>query len=451
MLQILNRRRSRVLTAVLAALFVLTSCGPGGYVCRADPVYVEGEEPLRRSPGSVVTIEQDVPGLNSSGETDTSVQPLHPEELIHSGESEEETGTIQGPVEHGTLLPDLRRISIQSRKDVLKRDTKVPPPADDEKIPQADTSKQPVLPPAADTGEDDSKPPESKEKTIDLGIKNIYGLKEEVPDGTNWCGQYATYAILKQHFGKDISFKDFYQEVNPAGIFSSPDDLVRYAREQGVPAGKHNNSTLSDLKAQLDAGNPVTILGTGSSGKIPHYIAVTGYTTDEHGNIASLKVVDSCYMREIPVDEFNKMWGSPLGGMHSALGALGGYHNLMITYDGSSSFNLDCAFDDAVASGITNLVAGWKNRSFTQITRAIPRLAGGLLGAVPTAIGRGVNWVGNKMTDWGSKKWNEGGFFNKVAGGASTVVGTVTKGVGTVVSSVGNAVAAVGNFLGSLW
>ncbi len=450
MIQIMNRRGRRVLTAVLAALFVLASSGPGDYVCLANPFYVEGEAPLKRSPGSVVTIEQDVPGLEASGEPGTSIQPLHPDQLIHPEETEEETGTIQGPVEHGPLLPDLRRMSIKSGKELLKGDTKAPR-ADEEKLPQADTSKQPEIQPAADTGDDDEEKPASKEKTVDLGINNVYGLKEEVPDGKNWCGQYATYAILKQHFGKDISFKDFYQEVNPAGIFSSPDDLVRYARKQGVPAGKHNNSTLSDLRAQLDAGNPVTILGTGSSGKIPHYIAVTGYTTDENGNIASLKVVDSCYMREIPVDEFKEMWGDPLGGMHSALGALGGYHNLMITYDGSSSFNFDCAFDDAVAGGITNLVAGWKNRSFTQITRAIPRLAGGLLGAIPTAIGRGVHWAGDKMSDWGRKKWNEGGFFNKVAGGASTVAGAVTKGVGTVVSSVGNAVSAVGNFLGSLW
>ena len=290
-------------------------------------------------------------------------------------------------------------------------------------------------------------------KTVDLGVRNVssWTLHKEVPEGKNWCGQYATYVILKQHFGKDIKFKDLYEEVNPAGIFSAPDALVRYARDQGIPAAKHNNASLDDLRAQLDKGNPVTILGTGPDGKTPHYIAVTGYQTDAAGNIVSLQVADSCYMREIPVDEFKQMWANPLDGMNSALGTMSGYRNLMITYDGSRSFNFETSFDDSVANGITNIVAGWKKGSVSQMLRAVPQLGRALIGAVPVAVGRGIDWVGSKAYNWGKRKWSEGGFFGKVAGGAAVVAGGATKVAGKVVSGVGNAVSAVGNWIGNLW
>ena len=83
--------------------------------------------------------------------------------------------------------------------------------------------------------------------------------------------------------------------------------------------------------------------------------------------------------------------------------------------------------------------------------RAVPQLGGALIGAIPTAVGRGIDWLGSKPYDWGKRQWSEGGFWGKVASVPAMAVGGATKVVGKVVSGVGNAVSAVGNWLGNLW
>jgi hypothetical protein len=90
-----------------------------------------------------------------------------------------------------------------------------------------------------------------------------------------------------------------------------------------------------------------------------------------------------------------------------------------------------------MASGINDVVNGWNNRSVSQTIGGATKLVLGLPGAIVGVASNFARNSGKNMSNWGQERWNQGGFWNRVSGGAAIVGGNIASSAG----SAGKAVA----------
>ncbi len=252
-------------------------------------------------------------------------------------------------------------------------------------------------------------------------------------DGDNYCGQFAMSTLLNG-MGIETDPQEVYQDTNPGGIFTAPPIIVEHLRKKGVDARMKNKAKVSDICKRIDEGRPVIVLVDSGDG-VPHWICITGYDTDENGKVVSLRMRDSYWGTDgphtMPIDEFEKAWKSPFG--DSVLGGLVSYENVLIDNHGtckpgSSIYpgTFGTATEDNMASGINDVVTGWKNHSVGQVIGGASKLVLGLPGALVGVASNFANSVSDKMISSGQDRWNQGGFWNRVAGGAAIAGGHVT-------------------------
>jgi len=257
-------------------------------------------------------------------------------------------------------------------------------------------------------------------------------------DGDNYCGQFAMSTLLKG-MGIEADPQKVYQESNPRGIFTAPPTIAEYLRANGIDARMKNRAGIKDITRRIDEGKPVIVL-VESSGGVPHWVCITGYDTDANGNVVSMRMRDSYWGDEgphtMPIDKFITSWNKPFG--KSVLGGLVSYSNVLIDNNGtceptSSPYpgTFETATEDNMASGINDVVNGWNNRSVTQTIGGATKLILGLPGAIVGVASNFAKNSGRDMSNWGQERWNQGGLWNRISGGAAIVGGNITSSAGS--------------------
>lgn len=270
------------------------------------------------------------------------------------------------------------------------------------------------------------------------------------------------------------------KQMRNADLFSAPDELLRFARENGYRAGMKTDASLDDIKGMLDKGVPVQVLvdPDNDGGDITlHYVAVTGYKADVSGKITHLTITDPAggEVYEEAADHFVKRWANlKVGGFDA------GFNRVMLTYlpdDGRAIKGADGQVrrapeidlpDDGflgnplsdsqrgrtLANGIANVVNGAVNVNPGRLVGGVVQTLGG---AVTGLVGWGGHYLdkaGDSAFEWARDQWRNGGALGKVAGGFGFLGGGLAKGIGVPLEKVGNgaswAIGKVGDGLGWL-
>ena len=277
-------------------------------------------------------------------------------------------------------------------------------------------------------------------------------------DGDNYCGQFAMTSVF-HGMGIPHDPQQAYKNSNPAGIFTAPPTIVEYLNMNGVDATQRHKASLSDITNKIDAGLPVmTLVNTG--GGTPHWITIYGYSTDAAGNVVSLKMRDSYWGTskgyEMDIGKFKAAWNDPVG--NKLPNSLLGYSNLMIDIKGprtpaqspaALNFNFNTAVEDNMASGINDVVTGFKRLAPMQLAGGVAKCVLGIPGTVLGLSGKGIKKGGDMIVGWGKEKLTKGGIGNTLLGGSAVVAGSLVKATGWLAQASGNLLSGVASLAGN--
>jgi hypothetical protein len=130
---------------------------------------------------------------------------------------------------------------------------------------------------------------------------------------TNACGTTSLASILS-YWGRPTDHRTIDSVIRHFDLFTAPDNIVSYARSQGMRAHLKNGASLEDIGKMVAQGAPPMVLFDidGSSNANLHYVAVCGVKRDSTGNISSLDLADSATgrRRTLSAAEFEDQWSS---------------------------------------------------------------------------------------------------------------------------------------------
>lgn len=148
------------------------------------------------------------------------------------------------------------------------------------------------------------------------------------------------------------------------------------------------------------------------------------------------------------IDEFKEKWRSPFGG--SIATSATRYRNVMIDIGNDSPRTpFATATEDNIASGLNNVVTGFTNRDWGQLAGGVTKLVSGLPAAVIGVASNLAGSLGERLSTWGSDRWNRGGIGNRIAGGAAVVGGKAVEVVSWVGRTVGNGLSSISSAVGN--
>ncbi len=158
---------------------------------------------------------------------------------------------------------------------------------------------------------------------------NDLGVLAQNQGNTNACGT-TSLANVMTHWGMPRTHEQIDKSIRPFDLFTAPDKLVSYARDNGLRAELKSDASLDDLAKMVDQGVPPIVLMDPDSDNNAnlHYVTVTGYNRDANGKIKDLVIADSAggYRYTMPAAEFQKKWDNlKMGGIGTGL------NNVMIT------------------------------------------------------------------------------------------------------------------------
>jgi uncharacterized protein YvpB len=317
----------------------------------------------------------------------------------------------------------------------------------------------------------------------------------------NACGT-TSLAMIMTYLGVPETKDEIDAEIRRMNTFTSPEDLVDFARSKGLEAEGYNNGSWEDVKSQIDQGHPVQCMiqadydyGDGTSINGQHYVAITGYGTDPttgeeyvtfHDPNKGVGDPNSPTPHDIkmPLSKFKEMWGGigfgfknyyvaygppgsnlPPGndnGVEGQLGALDGITNITNGLDRIGSpdsagdfihglFEFPAGVFQTVLCGVGGLVqlgGQWLNNAvegipvlenFVQPIGDIINGAGAAFADIFDGACSAVDDVGNAFGSLAD------GDFGGFASGLGDAVGDA---VGGVVDAASDAVSAVGDAIG---
>jgi uncharacterized protein YvpB len=280
----------------------------------------------------------------------------------------------------------------------------------------------------------------------------------------NACGT-TTLAEIMTYLGKTMTQVDVDKAIRRDNVFTAPEDMIQFARDNGLEAEEYNNGTWDQVKQQIDAGHPVQALVEGDA-SVPvmdgsyrgnfsvnglHYIAITGHGTDPATGQDYVVYHDPNRGTEqrMSVSDFEKMWGN----------VPGGYHNYYQAY-GAAGSNLpegtDSIFNDAnsgiqgtqgTLNGVANILNGWdrwagNGNQLPSFLHGVCEVAGGIPQTVFCGIGAGLQlgsgWLHDKV-DGIPVVQNIVQPFTDFVSGAGAGIADVANGVGESMDDVGSA------------
>jgi hypothetical protein len=158
---------------------------------------------------------------------------------------------------------------------------------------------------------------------------NDLGVLAQNQGNTNACGT-TSLANVMTHWGMPRTHEQIDKSIRPFDLFTAPDKLVEYARDNGMRAELKADATLDDLARMVDQGAPPIVLidPDNDNNANLHYVTVTGYTRGADGKISDVVIADSAGGRRysMPVAEFQQKWDNlKMGGVGTGL------NNVMIT------------------------------------------------------------------------------------------------------------------------
>lgn len=159
---------------------------------------------------------------------------------------------------------------------------------------------------------------------------NDLGVLAQDQGNTNACGT-TSLANVMTHWGMPRTHGQIDNDIRAFDLFTAPDKLVEYARDNGLHAELKNDATLDDIAKMVDQGVPPIVLidpNNQGSDAVLHYVTVTGYTRDANGKIDELVIADSAggERYKVSAEEFQQKWDK------LKMGNIGtGFNNVMIT------------------------------------------------------------------------------------------------------------------------
>lgn len=256
-----------------------------------------------------------------------------------------------------------------------------------------------------------------------------------------------TLSEIMSYFGKPKSQAEIDGAIRRTDIelAFSPDDLIDYARDQGLKAEGYNNGSWSDVKSMINAGHPVQArLNDGD------FINITGYGTDPASGQEFVLFHDphSGTEQQMSVSDFEKKWGPADDGLIH----VDGYKNYFIAY-GDHWANLPPGRDDGIEgtqgyqNGVANLANGidriihpdnWGGfvHGIFETVGGIPQSLGSYFGA---GLQAGGNWL-NGAVEGIPVLENVAQPIGDLVNGIGAGIGDVFNGVGETFDDFGGAI-----------
>jgi hypothetical protein len=258
-----------------------------------------------------------------------------------------------------------------------------------------------------------------------------------VPQGQGGASGTSTLADIMSHLGKPMTPNDIDRAIRrtPIDLAFAPEDMIQFARQNGLTAEGYNNGSWDEVKSMVDAGRPVqAMLNDGN------YMYITGHGTDPATGQEYVTYLDPNLETEqrMPVSDFEKKWGPANDGLIHA----DGFNHYFIAY-GDAHADLPRGRDEGIEgeqsykNGAANLANGldrivhpdsWGGfvHGTLQATTSIPQVLGGYVAA---GLQTGARWLNDE-----------------VAG--IPVLRNVVQPIGDLVSGVGAGMADVFNSVG---
>ncbi|MCI0628317.1 MAG: C39 family peptidase [Acidobacteria bacterium] len=284
-------------------------------------------------------------------------------------------------------------------------------------------------------------------------LPNVGNMPYYIQSG-NSCGT-TTLAEIMSYLGVPMTQADVDAAIRRTNIFTSPNDMIEFARDNGLEAEGYNNGTWEEVKSMIDAGYPVQAMLTGDD-SVPvnggsesfsvdglHYIAITGYGTDPATGEEYVVYHDPNRATEqrISVADFEKMWGD----------VPGGFDNYFLAY-GRKGAALPPGRDDGIEGtlgaldGVTNITNGFDRifspDSFGSFVHGIPQFFGGIVQTIGSGIGgliqMGAGWLHGAVEGIPVLE-NIVQPFTDIFNGVGAVIGNIFNGVGEALDSIGGA------------
>jgi hypothetical protein len=250
---------------------------------------------------------------------------------------------------------------------------------------------------------------------------NDLGVLAQNQGNTNACGT-TSLANVMTHWGSPRTHEQIDKSIRAFDMFTAPDKLVEYARNNGMRAELKNDASLDDIAKMVDQGVPPMVLIDPGSDKDAglHYVTVTGYHRDQNGKITDVVLADSAGGRRynLSAEAFQKKWDNlKLGNVTT------GFNNVMIT----------------VVPNDNRMITGGDGVQRRASDIKLPQSS--VWGSLKSAFARGIaNRIAN-ITNFASKVWSG----IKTVG---TAIGNAAQAVGNAFS---NGAKAVGNFFKKLF
>jgi hypothetical protein len=254
----------------------------------------------------------------------------------------------------------------------------------------------------------------------------------------------ATLSDIMSHLGKPTSRADIDQAIRRTSInlAFAPEDMIQFARENGLKAEGYNNGSWDEVKSMVDAGHPVqAMLNNGD------YMYITGHGTDPATGEEYVAYQDPNLGTEqrMTVSDFEKKWGPANDGLIHA----DGFNNYFIAY-GDANSDLPAGRDEGIEgtqgykNGLANLANGldrivhpdsWGGfvHGIVQTTSGIPQALGGYFAA---GLQAGAKWLNDEVKGI------------PVLRNFVQPIGDLVNGVGAVAADVVNSVGEFGDDIG---
>jgi hypothetical protein len=261
---------------------------------------------------------------------------------------------------------------------------------------------------------------------------NDLGVIPQDQGNTNACGT-TSLANVMTHWGMPRTHEQIDQSIRAFDMFTAPDKLVEYARNNGMRAELKADASLDDITRMIDQGAPPIVLmdPDSDSNANLHYVTVTGYNRDANGKVTDVVIADSAGgdRYTMPVEEFQQKWDNlKMGGIGTGL------NNVMIT---------------AVPNDGRTVVGGdgvSRNASDIQLPKS------SFWSNLKSGFARGVANLLSNVTNFAQDAWNGIKKVGSWLGNAASTVGNwVSNAASTAGNWVSNAASTVANGAKKLW
>jgi hypothetical protein len=144
---------------------------------------------------------------------------------------------------------------------------------------------------------------------------------------SNACGTTSLAMILSFLTGTTIDRHDIDHQIRRLDVFSSPRDLITYARQAGLPAEGYNHGSQEELTRFIDAGTPCQLLisadGSHDLSRLHMVVAVAHRPDPLTGGDLFLLHNPARGTVELPGPELERLWAGPAVGFDRYFIAVG--------------------------------------------------------------------------------------------------------------------------------